>query len=151
APNSPTVTRMDRGGLAVAIRGEAPFALVPASDEPFKVASGGGKIEVTLKLKRSKDFKDAVQVYSATPNIGPRQQGGQPPQAVGSIAAEKDEVKLSIDVPANLPAGQHTLVLRGIAGAAAPKGGNNQGQRIPMSYPTVPISVEVEGKTAPKK
>ena len=150
APNSPMITRMDRGnGLAVAIRGEAPFALAPVVKDAIKVKPGE-KIELTVKLTRSKDFKDAVQVYSASANFGPRPQGGQPAAAIGGIAADKDEVKLSLDVPPNLPPGPHTLVLRGVAGATAPKPGG-QGQRIPMSYPTLPIAIEVEGKTVPKK
>ena len=144
------ITRMDRGGrLAVAIRGEAPFALAPVVKDTIKVKPGG-KIELMVKLTRSKDFKDAVQVYSASANFGPRPQGGQPAAAIGGIAADKDAVKLSLDVPANLPPGPHTLVLRGVAGATAPKPGG-QGQRIPMSYPTLPIAIEVEGKTVPKK
>jgi hypothetical protein len=148
APNSPTITRLDRGhGLAVAIRGNAPFSLTATAKEPIKLT--GGKAEVTLKLTRSKDFKDAVQIYSASAGFGPRQQGGQALQPIGGIAADKTEAKLTIDVPRNLSPGQHSLVLRGVAGSAAPKG--NQGQRLPVSYPTLPITIEVDSNTTPKK
>lgn len=147
--NVPMITRMDRGeGLAVAVRGEAPFTLTVVEKAPIK-APTGGKVEVTVKLKRSANFKDGVQVYAMN-GFGPRQQGNQPQNPVGGIAADKDEVKLTVDLPQGLPAGSHTLVLRGIAGAAAPKPGNNQ-QRVPMAYPAAPIGIEVEGKSVPKK
>ncbi len=148
APNSPMITRMDRGaGLAVAVRGAAPFSLVANAKEPIKVISG--KAEVTLKVIRSKEFKDGIQIYSASPGFGPRQQGGQPPPPIGGIAADKDEVKLVVDLPPNLPSGVHTLVLRGVAGAPAGKGGNQQ--RLSVSYPSQPIAIEMEGKGTPKK
>ncbi|HEY1191185.1 MAG TPA: pre-peptidase C-terminal domain-containing protein, partial [Gemmata sp.] len=45
-PNSPMLARMDRGpGLAVAVRGVAPFALTPT--ETALTAKSGGKVEVT--------------------------------------------------------------------------------------------------------
>jgi len=150
APNGPMITRMDRGdGLAVAVRGEAPFTLTTVEKQPIKLAAGG-KLEVTVKLKRSATFKDSVQLYSATPGFGPRQQGNQPPAPLGGIPPDKDEVKLTVDLPQNVLSGPHTLVLRGIAGAAVPKGGNNQ-QRVPVSYPTAPIAIDLEGKGVPKK
>jgi hypothetical protein len=145
APNTPMLARLDRGpGLALAIRGDAPFLLTTAESGPIKAAPGG-KIELTVKVKRDAKFKDAVQIYSATPGFGPRQQGGQPPAPVGTIAADKSEVKVTLDVGQNTLSGQHTLVLRGVPGAAAPKGGN-QNQRVPVSFPTSPITIEVEGK-----
>ena len=145
APNTPLITRMDRGdGLAVAIRGEAPFTLAIEEKGPIKVAANG-KVSVTVKVKRNARFKDAVQLYASN-GFGPRPQGGQPPPAVGAIPADKDEAKLTIDLPQNAPAGSHSLVLRGIAGAAAPKGGNNNNARVPMSYPALPIEVEVAGR-----
>src|SRR5439155_16483140 len=76
-PNTPMITRMDRGeGLALAIRGEASYTLTPTETEIS--AKPGGKIEVTLKVTRKDTFKDPIQLFSATPNIGPRPQGNQP-------------------------------------------------------------------------
>lgn len=150
-PNSPVLARMDRGpGLAVAVRGEAPFVLAPAGKGPIQVKAGE-KAEIILKLTRKDGFKDQVQVYAATPGFGPRQQGNQPPPVLGTIPADKTEVKVSLDIPSNLPAGTHTLVLRGQAGAPSPKGGGNRQQQLAPSYPTVPIPVEVEGKGTRKK
>lgn len=150
-PNTPTITRMDRGpGLALAVRGEAPFALTPASKEPVKV-SPGGKVEVTLKVDRRAGNKDAIQVFAATPNVGPRQQGNQPQQPLATIDASKTEVKVSVDVPANLPGGPHSLVLRGVSGAPQPKGGNQQQAKPPATYPAIPVTIEVQGKEPAKK
>ena len=60
-----------------------------------------------------------------------------------------DLAVVHVDVPANLPPGTHTLVLRGQSAAPAPKGGNNAPVRFPASYAVAPITVTVEG--APKK
>jgi hypothetical protein len=147
--NVPMLTRMDRGpGLALAVRGEAPFRLTPAADEPIEVKAGA-KVEVTLKVDRKDGFKDAVQLFSATPNFGPRQQGNNPPQPVGTVAGDKHEVKLSLDVQPNTPPGTYSLVLTGRSGAPQPKGGNRQAVPAP-TYPALPVTVIVEGP-APKK
>ena len=147
-PNSPMITRMDRGdGMALAVRGDAPFALTPTETE--LTAKAGGKVEVTLKVTRNGAFKDAIQLFSATPNIGPRPQGNQPTPPVGTAQPGGTELKVSIDIPANLPAGVHTLVLRGQTAAPPPKGGNNAPQRAVPTYAVVPITVTVEG--GPKK
>jgi hypothetical protein len=139
---------MDRGdGLALAIRGDAPFTLVPT--ETKLTAKPGTKLEVTLKVNRDPKFKDAITIYSATPNIGPRQQGNQPPPVVGTAQPAGTEIKLSLDVANGLTPGTHTLVLRGQPGAPAPKGGNNAPLRVTPTYPAVPITVTVEG--TPKK
>ncbi|MCI0705381.1 MAG: PPC domain-containing protein [Planctomycetia bacterium] len=145
-PNAPMITRMDRGpGLALAIRGETPFSLTPTKEEVK--AKAGGKVEVTLKVDRRQNFKDAIQLFFVVPTFGPRQPGGNPrPQPIATATSTQKELKLSIDVPANLPPGTHTLVLRGQSGAPLPKG--PVVRPIP-TYPSVPITVIVEG--TPKK
>ena len=140
-PNTPMLSRMDRGGgLALAIRGTAPFALVPAKTE-FK-AKPGDKFDLPLKLTRDEKFKDGVTLY--------RGSGFEAKQAtpLGSIAADKADATVSIDVPNNMPPGTHTVVIRGQAGAAMAKG--PQGRPLP-SYAAVPITLVVEGKEVPKK
>ncbi len=145
-PNVPMLTRMDRGpGLALAIRGDAPFVLTPTQKE--HKAKAGEKIEVALEVARHDSFKDAIQVYSAVPNFGPKQQGNQPVPPLGTIAVGKTEARVSVDVPANLAPGVYTLVLRGQTSAPAPKGA--AAKRVP-TYPTLPITVVIEGKM-PKK
>ena len=146
-PNSPMITRMDRGdGLALAIRGDAPFTLTPV--EP-QVIPKAGKIEVTLKVNRDAKFKDAIQIFAATPNFGPRQQGNQPLPAVGTAQPASTEIKISVDVPPALPPGTHTLVLRGQSAAPQPKQPGNVVPRAALTYAAVPITIVVEG--APKK
>ncbi|MFM8271700.1 MAG: hypothetical protein ACKODX_05125, partial [Gemmata sp.] len=147
-PNTPMIARMDRGdGLALAVRGEAPFSLAPT--ETAFTAKAGGKFDVTLKVARKETFKDGIAIISAVPTFGPKPQGNQPYPPVGTAQPNSTEIKLSVDVPANLPPGTHTLVLRGQSAAPAPKGGNNAPVRFPASYAVAPITVTVEG--APKK
>lgn len=143
-PNAPMLTRMDRGpGPAVAVRGAALFSLTPTETE-FQ-AKAGGKIEVTLKVTRDDKFKDGIQVVNA---MAPTGGGGKGAAPLATIPADKTEMKVTVDVPANLPPGTHSIVLRGQSAAPPPKG--NQPRPVP-TYPAVPITVVVEGKEAPKK
>jgi hypothetical protein len=146
-PNVPMLTRSDRGGLALAVRGDAPFTLTPAEKE-LKVKAGD-KLEVNLKVTRGESFKDAIAVFSAVPNFGIQPKGNQPPPALTTVAADKTEAKVSVDVAANTPPGTYTLVLRGQSAVPPPKGGNAPARAVP-TYPAVPITVTVEGP-APKK
>ncbi len=146
-PNTPMITRMDRGpGLALAIRGDAPFTLTPVEKE--LKARPGDKLEVTLKVTRNEKFKDAIQVFSAVPNFGPRQQGNNPPQPLTTIAADKNETKVSIDVPQNLPTGTYSLVLRGQSSVPPAKSAT---LRLASTYPSIPVTVVIEGKEPPRK
>ncbi|AWM41414.1 putative subtilase-type serine protease precursor [Gemmata obscuriglobus] len=146
-PNSPVLTRMDRGpGLALAIRGTAPFVLTP-TETAFKV-KGGGKVDVTLKITRDTSFKEPVAIYVATPGFGPRPQGNQPFPVVGTAQPNSTDIKLNIDVPANLPSGTHTLVLRSQSGAPNPKGNNSAPRPLP-NFAVTPLTVTIEG--VPKK
>jgi hypothetical protein len=148
-PNTPMLTRQDRGpGLALAIRGDAPFTLTPVEKE--LKAKTGEKLEVNLKVTRTEKFKDAIQVFSAVPNFGPRQQGNNPLPPLTTIAADKSDVKISLDVPPNLTSGTYTLVLRGQSAAPAPKAPGNAARPVP-TYPTIPITVVIEGRESRKK
>ena len=141
-PNTPLISRMDRGdGMALAIRGEAPFTLAPTATA--LTVKPGAKLDVTLKVTRKDTFKDPIAIYSANPSFGPRPQGNQPVPPVGTAAAGTTEIKLSLDVPNNLPPGTHTLILRGQTGGPPPKGGNNQVLRVTPTFPAMPITVTV--------
>ncbi|MBA4191951.1 MAG: hypothetical protein C0467_28560 [Planctomycetaceae bacterium] len=145
-PNVPMLTRLDRGpGLALAVRGTAPFSLTPVESEVKGKA--GEKLELTLKVTRDAQFKEGIQVFSAVPNFGPKPQGNNPAPPLATIAADKSESKVSVDVPANTPPGTYTLVLRGQVAAPTPKGGN---ARPVATYPAIPVTVVIEGP-APKK
>lgn len=144
-PNTPMITRMDRGdGMALAIRGEAPFTLTPTEKE--LTAKPGGKLDVTLKVTRDAKFKDGISIVSATPNFGPRPQGNNPSPPVGTAAGDAKEVKVSLDIPNGLSPGTHTLVLRGVSAVPVPKGGgNNAPLRVQPTYAALPITVKIEG------
>jgi hypothetical protein len=143
-PNSPMITRMDRGpGLALAVRGDAPFSLVATEDEVK--SKPGGKLELTLKVTRDPKFKDGIQLFSAVPGFGPRQQGNQPLPPITTIAADKKEVKVSVDVQQSTSPGTYTLVLTGRPAVPPPKGGNNNPVRPVPGYPSLPVTVVVEG------
>jgi len=144
APNIPMLTRMDRGpGLALAVRGDAPFSLTPTEEEV--TVKPGGKIELALKVARDEKFKDPIQIFSATPNFGPRAPGNQPPPVIVTVGADKTEAKISLDVPANTAPGTYTLVLRGQSPAPPPKGGQPIA-RAAATFPSVPVTVVVEKK-----
>ena len=141
-PNFPMIARMDRGpGLALAVRGDAPFSLTPR-DAELK-APPGGKLDVTLKIARDEKFKDQIQLFVAVPNFGPRQQPNQIPQPILTLTNDKTEAKVSLDVPANLAPGTYTLVLRGQSPAPPPKG---PAVRPMPTFPSVPITVVVGKK-----
>jgi hypothetical protein len=146
-PNTPMITRLDRGpGMALAIRGDAPFSLTPVEKE--LKGKPGEKLELTLKITRNEKFKDGIQLFFATPNFGPRQQGNNLPQPLTTIAADKTEVKVSVDIPQNLASGNYTLVLRGQSAAPAPKAAT---VRPVPTYPTVPVSIAIQGKEPIRK
>lgn len=141
-PNTPMLARMDRGpGLALAVRGVAPFILTP-TETAFK-AKGGDKIELTLKITRDTNFKEPITIYTVTPGFGPRQ-GNQLFPAIGTAQPNSTEIKLNIDVPPNLPPGPHALVLRGQSGTLVAKGGNSPPRAFP-NLATVPVTVTIEG------
>lgn len=141
-PNVPTITRLDRGpGLALAVRGAAPFSLTPLEKE--LKTTPGGKLEVTLRVKRDAAFKDSIAVFSAVPGFGPRQQGNQPPKSIATLTSDKQEAKVTIEVAGNLAPGVYSLVLNGQSGAPQPKGPNAQPH---PAFPTVPITVVVGRK-----
>lgn len=146
-PNTPMLTRMDRSdGPALAVRGTAPFSLTPTETE--FTAKAGGKIDVTLKVERDEKFKDAIQVFNA---VAQNQPGGKGPAVLATIPADKSEMKVTVDVPNNLPPGAHSIVLRGQSAAPPPKQPNNAVARPTPQYPAVPITVTIEGKETPKK
>jgi hypothetical protein len=148
-PNSPMITRMDRGaGLALAVRGDAPFTLTPTKTK--LTVTRGGKLDVTLKVSRDAKFKDGIQIFSANPEFGPRQRGNQPPQPLATATGNAGEVKVSIDVPNALSPGTHTLVLRGQSATPVPKRGNNAPLTVQPTLVALPISVTIEGAAKKK-
>jgi hypothetical protein len=99
----PLLARLDRE-MVLAIRGKAPYALVPSQEKI--VVPQGGKVNLSLKLNRlSPDFKAAVTVSAVSLPTGMILQ----PTA---MTADKD-VALSFDSKTTVQPGNYTLILRG--------------------------------------
>lgn len=114
--NVPTFTRLDRG-VTLAVREKAPFGLSAEGEKPTVLQ--GEKLNVKLKLDRQwPDFKAALQVaISAPTGMGKQPQPQNQPitSAAVTIAADKAEGTAVVDVKANTPPGNYTLVFRGTA------------------------------------
>jgi len=112
--NLPVVARLDRG-VVLSVRDKGPFNLSASVEKPM--VNQGEKLTVPLKLERHwADFKQPLQVVLASPV----QPGAQPAaqlitMAPVTIAADKAEGSAVIDVKANTPPGNYTLVFRGTA------------------------------------
>ncbi len=112
AQNFPRVSRLERG-LALAVRGQAPYDLTASIDKPQVIQ--GGTASITLKLNRLwPDFKQPLAIQ---PMLA---QGGQSLPALpagltvaaANIAPGATEAKVNVTVPANVPPGTYNIVLR---------------------------------------
>ncbi len=109
--NIPTVVRLDRS-LPIGVNEQAPFHLAATLDKDAVIQ--GEKANVTVKLTRNwADFKSPLQI---TPLDPPRTRN-QPDFnfANVTIAPDKGDAKIAIDVKSGLPPGIYTLALRGAA------------------------------------
>lgn len=142
-PNIPMITRLDRApGLAIAVRGDAQFALAPTSTSPIKVKAGE-KAEIAMKLTRTPEAKEGVQVLPLTTFTAPQRGGGgnRAEQPLATIDAGKSDAKVSLDIPSSLPSGTYTFVFRAIVPDPASKG--NQVRPPKVAYPSSPVTLEV--------
>jgi hypothetical protein len=106
-------------------------------------AKPGDKVTVPLKLTRNwADFKAPVQVTL----VGlPGGNQGQPPQPLATIAADKSEGSVVVDVRPNLPPGVYTIVFRGQAQfqySKDPMG--RQKQNVTVQLPSQPLTLTVK-------
>jgi len=151
APNFPMLTRLDRGpGLALAVRGETSFTLTPTTTAPIKVKAGD-KAEVTLKLTRPADLKDAVQVITITtlsPLRGGSAAANRAEPVLATINADKSDTKVSFDVPPTTAPGTYTLVFRALVPDPASK--QNQLKPPKAACLSSPVTIEVQAKETPK-
>jgi Bacterial pre-peptidase C-terminal domain len=113
--NFPRVSRLERG-LALAVRGQAPYTLTATIDKPQ--AAPGTTAIITVKLTRLwPDFKTPLAVTLA------QAQGGQSPPATpqgltvaqANIAPAATEAKMNVTIPANIPPGTYNIVLSSTA------------------------------------
>ncbi|HKI32720.1 MAG TPA: PPC domain-containing protein [Gemmataceae bacterium] len=136
----PTISRLD-GSLVLAVTEQGPFALTTTMTTA--TAKPGDKLTVPLKLARNwADFKAPVQVtVLGLPG------GNQPPQPTLTIAADKTEGNVVVDVRPNLPPGVYTIVFRGQAQfqySKDPMG--KQKQNVTVLLPSPPLTLTVVKK-----
>jgi hypothetical protein len=111
----PTLSRLARS-ICLAVREKGPFGL--ATDVKEVAVPVGGTVTAKVKLNRLQpEVKVPVQVSAAAtalpPNAQPQPQ--QPPQPIGTIAADKTDADVRITVPNNVTPGVYNLVFRGTA------------------------------------
>jgi hypothetical protein len=104
----PTITRLERT-LVLAVRDKAPYNLACEVDK-FTVLHGD-KVTIPLKLTRHwPEFKQALQVIPIPQELPAGVTFGPV-----TLAPGKDEAKLALNVPANVPPGRYTFVFKSFA------------------------------------
>jgi hypothetical protein len=127
----PTISRLD-GGLVLAVTEQGPFTLTSTMTEA--TAKPGERVTVHLKLTRNwPDFKAPVQV-TLLGLPGNQQQQQQP---LATIAADKTEETVTVNVRPNVPPGVYTLVFRGQAQF------KNVKQNVNVVLPSSPLTLTV--------
>jgi hypothetical protein len=135
--NIPAIARMDRA-LVLAVRGTAPLALTALKDA--MVVSHGDKLEIPLKLARLwPDFKAPFQVQPVPQDM---------PQGMNfgglTFAPGKDEQKLVLPVPANVPPGTYSFVFQGFAAIPFNKDPMaKQKPNVNVVQPSTPVLVTI--------
>jgi hypothetical protein len=135
--NFPTLTRLDRG-LVLAVRDKAPYRLDVSPDKV--TITHGGKANVKLALDRIwPDNKAVVQIQP----IG----GDLPPNvkfANVTIAADKKEAALVLEVPATVPPGNYTVSFRSFAPVPFSKNpAEKKKPNVNVVLPSAPVSLNV--------
>ncbi len=125
--------------FVLAVRGGAPFALTFA-EERVEVEAGK-RVQLKLRLGRlTKDFTNKVTVQPLAPPGNLRVAGGE-------IAAGKDEMVVTADVPPGTPPGEYTLSVLGQAQVPYSKDANAaQKSNVLVSLPARPITLVVRSK-----
>jgi hypothetical protein len=103
------MSRLDHGGLALAVREAAPYTLSAAFDK--ETAQPGEKLTVKVRLVRhSEDVKGAVTITAlGLVQNGPVTFNNNQPL---TLAPGKEEATATLDLKAGAPPGPFTLVLR---------------------------------------
>jgi hypothetical protein len=143
AGNQPAISRLDRS-LVLAVRDRGPFNLVATVDKLTVVQ--GDKVQIPLKLERSKEFTGNVSVV--TLNLpGPGQPQPVPVPAGDTLTMTYDTKGPGLGA-GNLPPGTHTLVFRAqatVAGGMPAKKAN-----VVVTAPSAPVTVTVLPKEVAK-
>jgi hypothetical protein len=125
--------------ICVAVGGQAPYAIKLPSEKATTPAGGSFEAKATL-TRLWPDFKGKVQLNGL--NLPPGFN-----MAATDIAADKTEAAIKINVAANVPPGEYTLVLRGDAQVPYhrdPKMTNRPNVRV--ADPSTPLIVTVTPK-----
>src|SRR5262249_18634210 len=113
--NLAAISRMDRGP-ALAVRPDKALYTLTSEATSLK-ALPGDKVTIPVKLKRGDDFKLPVAVTLLNGPQAPQQPRGNNPrnQQPNTIAPDKDDAKLELEVRPGTPAGTYTPIDRGEA------------------------------------
>jgi hypothetical protein len=131
--NIPAVSRLDRS-LVLAVRDRAPFSLDVGVEKVLALH----QTPVTIPLKVTRhwpDFKFPIFVFAT--NLP-----GRIPQRPIVLNPGKDENKLVVNIPPNVPPGVYTVVLRGVAQTGGRRG-IPFGQNFGIVQPASPITFTV--------
>ncbi len=136
----PTISRLD-DGLALAVIEQGPFALT--TTKTTATAKPGENVTVPLKLARHwGDFKAPVQItVLGLPGNQQQQQ-----QVIATIAPDKTEASVTVNIRPNVPPGVYTIVLRGQAQFPFAKEGVKQKQNVTVVIPSQPVTLTVAKK-----
>jgi hypothetical protein len=135
----PTISRLD-GSLVMAVIDQGPFTL--STTMTTVTAKPGENITVPLKLARNwPDFKSPVGV---TVFGLPGGNQGQPPPVLATIAADKTEANVVVNLRQNLPPGVYTIVFRGTGQFPYSKDPmSKQKQNVTVQMPSQPVTLTV--------
>ncbi len=145
--NIPALSRLSRT-VCLAVREKGPFALqVDAKEIAVPL---GGAIQTKVKINRLwPDFKAPVQIQALAQPQAPN--APIPPQlpVIATIAPDKPEVDVKLQVSGNVRPGVFNLVFRGQAQAPFNKDPNaKQKQPVNVIEPSTPVKVTVYNQVA---
>lgn len=141
--NIPTVTRIDRN-LVIAVRDKPPYQLVAAIDN--KLVSHGNKANIKLTLNRLwPDMNQPVQITPIAPELPPGVTFGNV-----TIPNGKNDGLIVLNVPANVPPGNYSLVFRSFAPVPFAKNPKDKKNNVNAIVPSTPVALTVVPKEVVK-
>ncbi len=113
--NIPGISRIAKS-ICLAVRDAGPFTLDTPAKEVDAVV--GSTVSVRIQVNRGPDFKAPVQISRVA---APPQANGQPINIANiTIAADKTEGEVRVQIPANTPLGVYNLVFQGVGQVQIP-------------------------------
>jgi hypothetical protein len=137
--NIPTISRLDRN-IVLGVRDKAPWTITATIDKPALVQGEKGNLDVKV-ARLSPDFKNPIQVQAL--DLPPALIAINNNQPI-TIAADKTDGKMAVDVRANTPPGEYTLVLRSSAPVPLKDAQGKPKNPVPNGVlPSAPVKVMV--------